>query len=255
MEGQAPEALIHRWLCFGLMGLGVVTFVALFFIVAPYGRHARGGWGPTVSTRLAWVIMESPASLGFAVWYAFGSHRAELVPVVFLGLWQLHYAYRAFGYPFRIKADGKVTPLTIAAMGATFNLLNGYLNGRQVSAFGSYDLSWLWDPRFVVGVVLFLGGRHMNMWADARLMALRAEGDGYRIPKGGMYRWVSCPNYLGELIEWTGWAIATWSLAGVAFAVYTAANLVPRARANHRWYKERFPEYPPERRALLPFLW
>jgi protein-S-isoprenylcysteine O-methyltransferase Ste14 len=70
-----------------------------------------------------------------------------------------------------------------------------------------------------------------------------------------MYRWVSCPNYLGEIIEWLGWAIATWSLPGLAFAVWVAANLIPRARAHHAWYQEHFSEYPPGRKALLPHVW
>jgi hypothetical protein len=65
---------------------------------------------------------------------------------------------------------------------------------------------------------------------------------------------VSAPNYLGEIVEWSGWALATWSLAGLAFALYTTANLAPRALANHRWYRQQFPGYPPERRALLPHL-
>ena len=69
-----------------------------------------------------------------------------------------------------------------------------------------------------------------------------------------MYGFVSCPNYLGEVMIWTGWAIATWSLAGLSFAVFTAANLVPRALANHRWYRETFPDYPRTRRAVIPWL-
>jgi 3-oxo-5-alpha-steroid 4-dehydrogenase 1 len=32
------------------------------------------------------------------------------------------------------------------------------------------------------------------------------------------------------------------------------ANLVPRARAHHRWYRERFPDYPARRKALVPGL-
>ena len=50
------------------------------------------------------------------------------------------------------------------------------------------------------------------------LRNLRAPGEtGYKIPVGGLFRWVSSPNYFGELLEWTGWAIATWSIPGVAF--------------------------------------
>ena len=87
------------------------------------------------------------------------------------------------------------------------------------------------------------------------LIQLRKPGEtGYKLPRGGLYERVTCPNYLGELLEWVGFAIASWSLPGLAFAVYTAANLVPRALANRRWYRERFPDYPSERKALIPFL-
>jgi 3-oxo-5-alpha-steroid 4-dehydrogenase 1 len=34
----------------------------------------------------------------------------------------------------------------------------------------------------------------------------------------------------------------------------TIANLVPRAFQTHRWYREKFPDYPSERRVLIPFL-
>jgi len=65
---------------------------------------------------------------------------------------------------------------------------------------------------------------------------LRENGNSvYKIPEGGMFNLVSSPNYLGEILEWTGWAIATWSLAGLSFALWTFANLAPRALANHRW--------------------
>ena len=83
----------------------------------------------------------------------------------------------------------------------------------------------------------------------------RPGSHGYSICNEGLYRWISCPNYFGEIIIWTGWALATWSLAGLAFAVWTFANLAPRARAHHIWYRRQFPDYPPERKSLLPGVW
>ena len=77
----------------------------------------------------------------------------------------------------------------------------------------------------------------------------------YRIPRGGLFRWVSSPSYLTELGAWAGFALCTWSLAGVFIFLISAANLVPRAFATHRWYRERFPDYPPERKALIPYVW
>ncbi|MGB2854987.1 MAG: 3-oxo-5-alpha-steroid 4-dehydrogenase, partial [Dehalococcoidia bacterium] len=91
--------------------------------------------------------------------------------------------------------------------------------------------------------------------SDGILRRLRTPGEtGYKIPRGGLFERVSCANYFGEIIEWCGWAIATWSLPGLAFAVWTAANLVPRARAHHKWYPSQFPDYPQQRRALIPFV-
>jgi len=74
------------------------------------------------------------------------------------------------------------------------------------------------------------------------------------MPRGGLFDLVSCPNYFGEVLEWTGWAIATWSLPGAAFAAFTFANLAPRALSNHEWYRRTFADYPASRRALLPYV-
>ncbi|NRB42839.1 MAG: 3-oxo-5-alpha-steroid 4-dehydrogenase, partial [Pseudomonadales bacterium] len=77
---------------------------------------------------------------------------------------------------------------------------------------------------------------------------------GYKIPYGGLYHYVSCPHYLGELLQWGGFAVACWSLPALAFFCLTLANLLPRAVSNHRWYHEKFSQYPQERKAMIPYL-
>lgn len=250
------EPLFHQWLAWGVIGIAVITFIALFFVSAPYGRHGRTGWGPTMPTRWAWIVMESPSVLVYLAIFAMGAHRTSAVPLALLVMWQAHYVNRTFVYPLKMRADGKRTPIAIAGMAIVFNLINSYLNARHISHFGTYDTSWLFDPRFLIGVGLFFAGREINIRSDAILVGLRKSSDaGYQIPHGGLFRWVSSPNYLGEIIEWLGWAIATWSLAGASFAVFTFANLAPRAVSNHRWYREKFKDYPASRKALIPFLW
>jgi 3-oxo-5-alpha-steroid 4-dehydrogenase 1 len=239
------------------LGAAAVTALFLLFVSAPYGRHVRKGWGATLDNRLGWIVMEAPAPLVFAVYFMMGEHRNTLTALVFLVMWETHYIHRSFIYPFGLRSEGKRMPLVIAGMGFLFNALNGYLNGRWLFTFsGGYPNAWLLEPRFVVGLVLFAVGFIINRHADRILRHMRENGEsGYAVPQGGMYRWISCPNYFGEIIEWIGWAIATWSLAGLAFAVWTAANLVPRARSHHQWYRESFADYPPERKALVPRLW
>lgn len=104
--------------------------------------------------------------------------------------------------------------------------------------------------------MVFASGMAVNVWADMVLVGLKSEGGGYKIPRGGWFELVSCPNYFGEILEWLGWALMTWSWPGFGFFMYTCANLVPRARANHVWYLEKFAEdYPKSRKAVIPFVY
>ena len=250
------ELELHTAVAWGVIALAVVVVVLLFFVVAPYGRHGRAGWGPTLHHRAAWILMESPAVVGFGAVYLAGDHALEPAPLAMLGLWMLHYVHRAWIYPFRVPASAKRMAVSVALMGASYQCVNSWLNARWISHLGDYPASWLGSAPFVAGAALFVLGVAINLHADAVLLNLRAPGEsGYHIPHGGAYRWVSCPNYLGEIVAWVGWAVLTWSLAGASFAVFTIANLAPRAWAHHRWYQAQFPGYPAHRRALVPFLW
>ena len=146
--------------------------------------------------------------------------------------------------------------LSVVILAVIFNTVNCLLNGIWLfDLSGGYELSWVKDPRFIVGVVIFFFGMILNIKSDDILFSLRDDGStGYKIPRGGLFEKVSSPNYLGEIIEWIGFAIATWSLAGFTFAIWTFCNLAPRAFAHHRWYKEEFSDYPEDRKALIPFV-
>lgn len=246
---------LHAWLVATEFVLAAITFIAVAFISAPYGRHVRRGFGSiTVPARWAWLVMESPAVLWFLWIYASGSHARNPVSLVLLALWMSHYVHRTFIYPFSIRG-AKPWPLLVPTLGFSFQLLNATINAQWIADEHRYPVDWLADPRFFIGTALFAAGWAINRHSDTVLTRLRAPGEtGYVIPKGGFYRWLSAPNYFGEIVLWVGWAIATWSWAGLAFAVYTIANLGPRALHHHRWYREKFADYPASRRALIPFL-
>lgn len=234
------------------------SFLALLFISAPYGRHARKGWGPLLPNWLGWFVMESISVIVFMVMFLIGSAPQTAATITFLLMWETHYLQRSFIYPFLMRDGQKKMPLAIPLIAFGFNLGNSYLNGRYLFHFSEnrYSTDWLLDGRFIIGTILFFAGFSINLWADHKLRGLRQPGEtGYKIPHGGLYRYISCPNYFGEILEWAGWAIATWSLAGLAFAVWTFANLAPRAQTNHNWYHEHFDEYPIERKALIPWVW
>ena len=243
-------------LVYGWMLVAVFALAVLLRIPAPYGRHVRRGWGPGVPHRAGWIAMELASPITFLLFFLAGGGVKTGPMWLFAALWCGHYLNRAVIYPLRQRSSGKQMPVVIMGSAILFNAVNGYLNGHYLGAIAApYPLAWLADPRFLAGATLFAAGV-ADVRADHVLLGLRRPGDtGYRIPEGGLFHWVSCPNYLGEIIEWTGFALLTWSLPALSFAVWTVANVLPRALAHHRWYRERFPEYPPARKALLPGVW
>lgn len=250
------ETDFYRWLVVAWLILAGLSFVALFFVTAPYGRFTRTGWGPRVPSRWGWVLMESPSLIAFAVFLAVGRSRLQPVALLLLLLWAVHYVHRSFVYPFRFRTSRPNMTLSVIALGAAFNLGNAYLNARYLFTLGPpLESSRLADPRFLCGILVFAAGFALNQHSDRILLRLRDPGETtYKIPYGGAYRFVSCPNYLGEMIEWGGWALACWNPGALAFFLWTVANLAPRAFRTHRWYQEQFPDYPAERKALLPYL-
>ena len=237
--------------------VALAMFILLFFISAPYGRHVRRGWGPSINSKWGWIIMESPAVIIFSILFAISDRKIELVPIVLFVLWLLHYVQRDLIFPFFLRTKKRM-PILIMFFGMIFQISNTYLQARWIFHFSAptaYTPSWLKDPRFIIGVIVFIIGYIINRHSDLVLRELRKPGEnGYKIPFGGMYKFVSSPNYLGEILIWIGWALMVWNLAGLLFAFWTVANLVPRARSHHKWYKETFEEYPENRKAIIPYL-
>jgi 3-oxo-5-alpha-steroid 4-dehydrogenase 1 len=244
-------SIIYAWI-----GFGLILFPLLLKIPAPYGRHARKGWGPTLPNRLGWILMELPALVVFIIFFFSGPVLPSGTTWLFFLIWIVHYTHRTFIYPLRTKTKKKKMPVVIVVFALFFNLVNGFLNGYF---FGNvrpdYEFSWLIDPRFIAGLIVFISGMIINIKSDDILMALRKNNsNGYSVPYGRMFRYVSCPNFLGEIVEWFGFALMSWSLAALAFAIWTVFNLVPRAIDHHNFYKNTFRDYPADRKAVIPFI-
>ncbi len=237
--------------------LAVIAFISLFFINAPYGRFIQQETKFLMNSKYAWLVMEAPAPLIIALFFLININVLNITQLLLYLIWQSHYLHRTFIYPFTLRHSNRPFPVVIVIFGFLFNIVNAYLNGNSVIVNASqYSIGWLTDIRFVVGVFLFFAGYIINRHSDYLLYKMKKQqNNGYNRPDGGLFRWVSCPNYLGEIIIWTGWAIGTWSPAGLAFAFWTIANLAPRAFAYHRWYQQQFTDYPANRRALIPCIW
>ena len=235
----------------------------------PVGRLGKIPVGRSVDARWGWFALELPALVTFPAIYL-ASDNQHLVGNIVVGLWLAHYGHRALvwswlvpkspqpgsarGLPLASKRSGTVS-LGMCGASIGFNLVNGGFMGWLMGYAAEYSEQWLSDPRFVVGLAFFAVGAGLNVWADYRLRYLRkVSGQDRVVPTGGPFRFTCCPNLAGEIIEWVGFALLTWSLPGLAFALWTVANLVPRALWRRQWYRENFDDFPRERAALIPGL-
>lgn len=237
------------------IALGIAVFIILNFITAPYGRHTKTTWGPLIDNKLGWFIMEFFLLVVLFYFILTGINEQSIVNIIITGLITIHYLDRSIIFPIRIQTKGKKMPLLIMIFALGFNLSNGFLFGYYLGNFKVYTLNWLTTPQFIIGTLIFITGAVINKYADTILINLRKPNEtGYKIPYGGLFKYVSCPNLLGEIIQWFGFAVLTWSLPGLAFFVWTFANLVPRAISHHKWYLSHFENYPKERKAVIPFI-
>ncbi|CAN9509995.1 unnamed protein product [Ophioblennius macclurei] len=259
MECQVSAVSTLSWLMIA-SAVFVLIRQTLHGRPARYGRYAesRGSYCPS---RAAWCLQEAPAFLVPLLLLltergapeAAGSRPGAGRALLLLGSFMTHYFHRAFIYAFLTR--GRPVPRYVVFSAAIFCTLNSALQAHFLLHCAHFHDSWLTDARLTAGLFLFVCGMVINIHSDHILRGLRKPDEvAYKIPRGGMFEWVSGANFLGEIIEWCGYAIAVWSFPAFAFIFFTICSIGPRAYLHHRDYQKRFKDYPPTRKAILPFL-
>ena len=240
--------------------IGLIVFIALYFVKAGYGMFFDRKWGFSVTNRIGWVLMEAPVFIVMCILWLCSDRWLDPVRLCFFLLFQLHYFQRSFIFPFLIKGNSRM-PISIILMGVVFNVINAIMQGGwifYISSPEAYGIDWFTSPQFIIGVIIFFTGMFINIQSDYIIRHLRKPGDKkHYIPRGGMFRYVSSANYFGEWLEWTGFAIFTWSWAGAVFSWWTFANLAPRSAALYKRYAEEFGEEftKEKRKKIIPFIY
>lgn len=269
--GRASGTMVsHDQVLTAWVAVAAVTFPFLFTTNAPYGKFFANGWGPKISGGLGWFLQEIPSPIflwlgvtrGSEVFpeFATGGSSDPAFVRALVAVWFAHYAHRAVVYPLTRELGD--TALITVFSAVAFNVVNGILVGSELAHHGKPPEN---DRQLRYAAVAFVLGVFINVYHDSKLRRLRAsaasapksERSGrYVMPRGGLFHFVACPHYLGELIEWSAFAALCPDVrAARAFAFWTFANLYPRAVATARWYRQTFPRrYPARCRAMIPFI-
>ena len=197
---------------------------------------------------------------------------------ILISLFAMHYINRAIIYPLRMNPNSNKVPVVVILFAFVITTWNGYLQCfylTQIEQYAPLTISMSVDNiQHWLGICLFFLGMGINMHSDGVLRNLRKHGPSpagkdnkkkeqqtttkhtYYIPHSPFFKYISCPNLGGEMLEWFGFTMACqFSLPSVAFFVYTVSNLIPRAVAHHEWYLRKFEDYPVERKwAAIPFV-
>ena len=233
-----------------------------------------------------YTYVRSPLSpLGFGTSPPLSIHNPS---AVLAGLFLIHYANRAVLSPLRTPSRSK-THLIVVLAAILFNCVNGPLVGAYLSSPEShfYLTGAYQRPRFWLGILMWAAGYVGNVVHDEILLNIRRKkqaedagktseqiekekekGEHYGIPHGLLYKYISYPNYFCEWIEWIGFALAASPLPSFEglgpfletitppflFLVAELVTMIPRAVRGHQWYQKKFPGYPKERKAVVPFL-
>ncbi|XP_064017302.1 3-oxo-5-alpha-steroid 4-dehydrogenase 1 isoform X4 [Pogoniulus pusillus] len=248
-RGMGPGGLCGLWrraagpeeqrllelLSYGLVALGAASALLLCFIPMPYGRYSSRRFGCLLPARPAWVLQELPSlliPLGLAA--CGGPVTSDWPNRCLLGCFVVHYAHRSLIFPLLIR-QGKPTPFFTFVLALLFCVYNGYLQGRSLSNYAKYPSGWLQDPCFITGFTGWLVGMAINIHSDHILRNLRKPGEtGYKIPRGGLFEYVSGANFFGEILEWFGFALACYSIESLSFALCTLFILGSRAKQHHQ---------------------
>lgn len=240
--------------------LAVVVFAALQYFKAGYGYLRSSKWGVMINNKVGWVVMELPVFVSMLIFFLVTKSYQNIAVTVMTMIFLIHYFQRSLIFPFLMHGKSKM-PIAIIAMGIVFNLANVYMQGGWLFMFapaGTYEIEWLWSPQFIIGTLIFIFGMIVNLQSDYIIRHLRKPGDTkHYIPRGGMFKYVSSANYFGEITEWLGFAILTWSIPGLIFCIWTFANLAPRANSLYEKYTEEFGEEftKLKRKRLIPFIY
>lgn len=241
---------IYDYLLLVMTILGVVVFIILQFITPAYGMTFSNRWGVSVRSNLGWFIMESPVFFAMLLLYFislyYNIRPFNIVTFAMFIFFEFHYFQRSFVFPLLMKGQSKM-PISIIISGFIFNTFNAIMQGGWLFYFcplKRYEISWLWSWQFILGTIIFLLGMVINIYADRIIRSLRKDvtDNNYYLPNGWPFTRVSSANYFGEILEWLGFALLTWSISGFVFLLWTCANIIPRSKAVYERYTQFFGE-------------
>ncbi|XP_055691162.1 polyprenol reductase-like [Lutzomyia longipalpis] len=190
-----------------------------------------------------------------------------LETVLALLLYNIHIIRRCYESFFvHIFSRRAKMSLNIVIFGNLFYILTvilithswpGFVFGTSLDPITLQDFSW----RLIICSAVFIYAMYHQYQSHRILANLRLNksgqvtSEGYFPPSGGYFELVSSPHMLFECLIYISLLGILWENKSLlAVTILVVVNQCKFAHESHLWYKENFPNYPVNRRAIIPFL-
>lgn len=129
------------------------------------------------------------------------------------------------------------------------------------------EMSWLAVVTQVFGLALMAGSLLLEAMADKQKSDFKADHP-TQFCNVGLYRWVRCPNYLGEILIWVGnfivgmtfyttiwqWAVAFIGVTCITLIMMGSTKRLENAQTERYGGQKRYQEYIRSVPVLFPFV-
>ena len=203
---------------------------------------------------IAWWLLVGGGIEMVGIWSGHPWHTGNSIRRFLLGVALSIYFIRLLftQFVFLKRAIGWSEAATVAIWVACIYLLLSLAGGTNSSPIGPAD---------ALGIAFFLWGSWMNSWAEytRHLWKGKPENRG-RLYTQGLFRLCRHPNYLGDLLSFSGLAlIAGRWIAGIIPAImllgFVFANIPMLDAHLAERYGEEFEVYARRTRKLIPFVY
>ncbi|EAX97794.1 3-oxo-5-alpha-steroid 4-dehydrogenase family protein [Trichomonas vaginalis G3] len=247
------QTLFGQFCVANLIIAGIMMIYFAFFSM-PYGKNYTRGRAylkVEVKDRIAFLLANIPGPIIYIL-LTVSWPRGEIFQIPSL-LYIGFYIHRAIIYPFFRRPQSKPWPLESLIYFSVSNFIEGSILAR-IHVFETKPYPIIVQILFAI---VFIALAVVTAYYDYQICQLRTHGDsGYRIPQGTLFKYISGPNYLFELLTWTFYMLfVSFNLEGVSFGLWLLVNITGRAEASHSWYNSFFKtKYPQDRTAYIPFV-
>ncbi|KAG4101152.1 hypothetical protein H8356DRAFT_1035082 [Neocallimastix lanati (nom. inval.)] len=251
----------EKFIFFVLVLLGIVIiFLESTGNNIPYSKfelkNERGfAFSRSYSTRKGLFLIYISTIFSITIIYICDTRKKTPYHIIVYIFYLINYLKRCFEVLFIHKFSKKSSFFALLYIGISNTLVNTILCRYILLSNKNMD-----DSNFfylILPFPLILFGWFGTFYHHILLAKLRRSSRNakrYKIPRGGLFDYVSCPHYFMEFLTWAGFSVIVHRLSFYGHVIFIFCTFVGRSYQTKKWYNNNIVGYPRKRKCLIPLI-